>query len=318
MKIIKKNIIKKCFELFQKIAEDYDKFNTFYEQFSKSIKLGVHEDSVNRVKLSSFLRYESSKSDGILTSFDDYIGRMKDGQKGIYYITGESKKSIINSPFLEKLKKNDIEVLFMVEPLDEYVTQQLKDYNNHKLICITKEKLELEEDDKESLETLKTSYEKVCTFMKEVLGEEVEKVVVSNRLDSSPCVLVTSEYGMTANMQRIMKAQALGSRDNGYMTMMNKKTLEINPYNKMIMRIKDKLESDETGADSKMLKDLVHLIYDVTLQSSGFTLEDPSTFSKRILKVINIGLGVDDDEEDNYEKVETENNTSTQTMEEVD
>lgn len=318
MKIIKKNIIKKCFELFQKIAEDYDKFNTFYEQFSKSIKLGVHEDSVNRVKLSSFLRYESSKSDGILTSFDDYIGRMKDGQKGIYYITGESKKSIINSPFLEKLKKNDIEVLFMVEPLDEYVTQQLKDYNNHKLICITKEKLELEEDDKESFETLKTSYEKVCTFMKEVLGEEVEKVVVSNRLDSSPCVLVTSEYGMTANMQRIMKAQALGSRDNGYMTMMNKKTLEINPYNKMIMRIKDKLESDETGADSKMLKDLVHLIYDVTLGSSGFTLNDPSTFSKRIFKVINIGLGVDDDEEDNYEKMDNLESNSNETMEEVD
>ena len=215
MKVIKKNIMKKCLELFQKIAEDSDKFNTFYEHFSKSIKLGVHEDTINRSKLSSFLRYESSKSDGILTSFDDYIERMKEGQKGIYYITGESKKSIINSPFLEKLKKKDIEVLFMVEPLDEYVTQQLKDYNNQKLICITKEKLELEEDDKESLETLKTSYEKVCTFMKDVLGDEIEKVVVSNRLDSSPCVLVTSEYGMTANMQRIMKAQALGSRDNG-------------------------------------------------------------------------------------------------------
>ena len=322
MKVIKKNIMKKCLDLFNNIAEDSEKYNTFYEQFSKSIKLGVHEDSVNRAKLSSLLRYESSKSDGILTSFDDYIGRMKEGQKGIYYITGESKKSIINSPFLEQLKKRDIEVLFMFEPLDEYVTQQLKDYNNHKLICITKEKLELEEDDKESLESLKLSFEKVCTFMKEVLGEEVEKVVVSNRLDSSPCVLVTGEYGMTANMQRIMKAQALGSRDTGYM-MMNKKTLEINPYNKMIMRIKDKLESDDSGADSKMLKDLVHLIYDVTLQSSGFTLEDPSTFSKRILKVINIGLGVDDDEEDQkedsmYEKVETENNTSTESMEEVD
>jgi molecular chaperone HtpG len=322
MKIIKKNIMKKCLDLFNNIAEDSEKYNTFYEQFSKCIKLGVHEDSVNRAKLSSLLRYESSKSDGILTSFDDYIGRMKEGQKGIYYITGESKKSIINSPFLEKLKKNDIEVLFMVEPLDEYVTQQLKDYNNHKLICITKEKLEIEEDDKESLESLKSSFEKVCVFMKEVLGDEVEKVVISNRLDSSPCVLVTNEYGMTANMQRIMKAQALGSKDN-YMMMMNKKTLEINPYNKMIMRIKERLESDESGADSKMLKDLVHLIYDVTLQSSGFSLEDPSTFSKRILKVINIGLGVDDDEDDeddisNNQSLETENNISTQTMEEVD
>ena len=321
MKVIKKNIMKKCLDLFNNIAEDSEKYNTFYEQFSKSIKLGVHEDSVNRAKLSSLLRYESSKSDGILTSFDDYIGRMKEGQKGIYYITGESKKSIINSPFLEQLKKRDIEVLFMVEALDEYLTQQLKDYNGHKLICITKEKLELEEDDKESLESLKSSFEKVCVFMKDVLGEDVEKVVVSNRLESSPCVLVTSEYGMSANMQRIMKAQALGSRDNGYM--MNKKILEINPYNKMIIRIKDKLESDESGADSKMLKDLVHLIYDVTLQGSGFTLDDPSTFSKRIFKVINIGLGVDDDEEDqkedsNYEKVETENNTSTESMEEVD
>jgi molecular chaperone HtpG len=318
MKIIKKNIMKKCLDLFTNIAEDSEKYNTFYEQFSKSIKLGVHEDSVNRAKLSSLLRYESSKSEGILTSFDDYIGRMKEGQKGIYYITGESKKSIINSPFLEQLKKRDIEVLFMVESIDEYVVTQCKEYNNHKLICITKEKLELDEDEKESLETLKTSYEKVCTFMKDVLGDEIEKVVVSNRLDSSPCVLVTSEYGMTANMQRIMKAQALGSRDNGYMTMMNKKTLEINPYNKMIMRIKDKLESDESGADSKMLKDLVHLIYDVTLQASGFTLDDPSTFSKRILKVINIGLGVDDDEDECDEKVDNLESNSSETMEEVD
>jgi molecular chaperone HtpG len=320
MKIIKKNIMKKCLDLFTNIAEDSEKYNTFYEQFSKSIKLGVHEDSVNRAKLSSLLRYESSKSEGILTSFDDYIGRMKEGQKGIYYITGESKKSIINSPFLEQLKKRDIEVLFMFEPLDEYVTTQLKDYNNHKLICITKEKLELEEDDKESLESLKSSFEKVCTFMKEVLGDDVEKVVVSNRLDSSPCVLVTTEYSMTSNMQRIMKAQALGSRDMGYM--MNKKILEINPYNKMIMRIKEKLENDESGADSKMLKDLVHLIYDVTLQSSGFSLEDPQTFSQRIFKVINIGLGVDeenDEEEQQDNQVNEEsNNGSSESMEQVD
>lgn len=321
MKIIKKNIMKKCLDLFNNIAEDSEKYNTFYEQFSKCIKLGVHEDSTNRAKLSALLRYESSKSDGILTSFDDYIGRMKEGQKGIYYITGESKKSIINSPFLEQLKKRDIEVLFMVEPLDEYIVTQCKDYNNHKLICITKEKLELDEDDKESFESVKSSFEKVCVFMKDVLGDEVEKVVISNRLDSSPCVLVTNEYGMTANMQRIMKAQALGSKDN-YMMMMNKKTLEINPYNKMIMRIKDKLESDESGADSKMLKDLIHLIYDVSLQGSGFTLDDPSTFSKRIFKVINIGLGVEDEDDENdisnNQSFENDNNNSTQTMEEVD
>jgi molecular chaperone HtpG len=321
MKVIKKNIIKKCLELFSVIAEDNDKYNKFYEQFSKNIKLGVHEDSTNRVKLASFLRYESSKSDSILTSFDEYIERMKENQKGIYYITGESKKSIMNSPFLEKLRKKDLEVLYMVEPLDEYVTQQLKEYNNHKLICITKENLDLDlEDEKETFENLKKDYEKVCTFMKSVLEEDVEKVILSNRLDSSPCVLVTSEFGWTANMQRIMKAQALGSgRDMGYM--MAKKTLEINPYNNIIKRIKERLDT-ENSADSKHLRDLVFLLYDVTLQSSGFVLDDPSQFSNRILKLINIGLGVEEEEEKETENIEEQIENDVEkdnsTMEEVD
>jgi molecular chaperone HtpG len=294
MKVIKKNIMKKCLDMFTSISEDTEKYGKFYEQFGKNIKLGVHEDSTNRAKLSSFLRYESSKSDNVLVSFDDYIGRMKEGQKGIYYITGESKKAIINSPFLEKLRKKDIEVIYMVDPLDEYITQQMKDYSNHKLICITKEKLDFDDENKDDFETLKKDYEGVCTYIKSILGEEIEKVIVSSRLESSPCVLVTSEYGWTANMQRIMKAQALRTNEmSGHM--IGKKTLEINPYNNIIKRIKDKLSTDST--ESRTLKDLVHLLYDVTLQSSGFALDDPSTFSNRILKLINIGLGVEDDEE---------------------
>ena len=289
MRVIKKNIMKKCLELFANISEDSDKYSKFYEQFGKNIKLGVHEDSANRTKLASFLRFESSKSDSLITSFEEYIGRMKEGQKGIYYITGESKKSIMNSPFLEKLRKRDIEVLYMTEPLDEYVFQQLKEFESHKFICITKENLQLDEEgEKDS-----NDYEKVCSYMKTVLGEEVEKVIISNRLDSYPCVLVTGEYGWTANMQRIMKAQALSSRDAGMNMMMTKKTLEINPNNNIIKRIKERLDGENT--ESKTLNDLIHLLYDVTLQSSGFTLDDPSTFSNRILKLINIGLGVDDD-----------------------
>jgi len=294
MKVIKKNIMKKCLELFSTISNDYDKYNQFYEQFGKNIKLGVHEDSTNREKLAAFLRYQSSKSDMILISFDEYISRMKEGQKGIYYITGESKKAIIHSPFLEKLRKRDIEVLYMVEPLDEYVSQQLKEYSGHKFICITKENLQLDDDEKESFEETKKNYEKVCTYMKTVLGDDVEKVVVSNRLESYPCVLVTGEYGWTANMQRIMKAQALSSRDPSMAMMMAKKTMEINPYNSIIKRIKEKLDGE--NSESKTLNDLIHLLYDVTLQSSGFTLDDPSTFSNRILKLINIGLGVEDNE----------------------
>ena len=323
MKVIKKNIMKKSLDLISSISEDSEKYNNFYEQFSKNIKLGIHEDSANREKLASFLRYETTKSDGVLTSFDDYIQKMDEKQKNIYYITGESKKAVINSPFLEKFRKQNIEVFFMVDPIDEYVTQQLKEYNGKKLICITKENLQLdiEEDNKESFENTKKDFEKVCSYMKTVLGDEVEKVVVSNRLDDSPCVLVTSEYGWTANMQRIMKAQALGNKDMGFM--MNKKTLEINPYNSMIKRIRDKIYSESD--DSKTLNDLIHLLYDVTLQSSGFTLDDPSTFSKRILKLINYGLGVDDNEENNSSD---ESNTTTEpviesneqdsTMEEVD
>ena len=319
MKVIKKNVMKKCLDLFSKISEEPEKYAKFYEQFGKNIKLGVHEDTTNRSKLASFLRYESSKSGETQTSFDEYIERMKEGQKGIYYITGESRKSINNSPFLEKLKKRDIEVIFMIDPIDEYVSQQLKDYNNHKLICITKENLDLpEEENKDDFETVKKDFEKVCVHIKSVLGDEVEKVVVSNRLDSSPCVLVTSEYGWTANMQRIMKAQAL--RNNDQMAyMMNKKTLEINPYNKIIVRIKDKLEGENN--ESRTLNDLVHLLYDITLQSSGFTLDDPSTFSNRILKLINIGLGVEDDEDvtNQEEVVNEESKVSEESiMEEVD
>jgi molecular chaperone HtpG len=321
MKVIKKNVMKKCLDLFTKISEEPEKYAKFYEQFGKNIKLGVHEDTTNRSKLASFLRYESSKSGEIQTSLDEYIERMKEGQKGIYYITGESKKSINNSPFLEKLRKRDLEVIFMVDPIDEYVSQQLKEYNNHKLICITKENLDLtDEETKDDFETVKKDFEKVCTHIKSVLGDEVEKVVVSNRLDSSPCVLVTSEYGWTANMQRIMKAQAL--RNNDQMAyMMNKKTLEINPYNKIIIRIKDKLESGNN--ESKTLNDLVHLLHDITLQSSGFTLDDPSTFSNRILKLINIGLGVDDDETNEEETGNMAVNEESKggeesTMEEVD
>jgi molecular chaperone HtpG len=322
MKVIKKNIVKKSIDLFLSIADDSEKYTKFYEQFSKNIKLGVHEDSTNRIKLASLLRFESTKSDTILTSLDDYIGRMKEGQKGIYYITGESKISVIHSPFLEKLKKRDLEVLYMVDTLDEYVTQQLKEYNNHKLICITKENLQLDEENKDDFETLKTTFEKTCTYMKTILGDNVEKVIISNRLESSPCVFVTSEYGWTANMQRIMKAQALGGNNNmGFM--MNKKIMEINPYNNIIKRIKEKLDVEDTSGN-KTLNDLIHLLYDVTLQSSGFTLDDPSTFSNRILKLINLGLDFDDTNEEDAEVIEQpQHNTVEQTneessMEEVD
>merc|ERR1712121_441916 len=177
LKVIRKNIVKKCLELFDEIAEDKDNFKKFYEQFGKNLKLGIHEDSVNRKKISDLLRYYSSVSGEEMTGLKDYVGRMKENQNSIYYITGESKDAVENSAFVERVKKRGYEVLYMVDPIDEYAVQQLKEYDGKTLTAVTKEGLELPEDEED-----KTKYEALCARMKEILDKKVEKVVVSNRL----------------------------------------------------------------------------------------------------------------------------------------
>ena len=232
LKVIKKNIVKNCLTMFTKLMENQEDYKKFYEQYSKNLKLGIHEDTANRTKIAELLRFSTSKSGEDQVSFKDYIARMKEGQKGIYYITGESKASVSASPFMEGLKKRGYEVLYLVDPIDEYMVQQLKEYDGKKLISVTKEGLDLEdtEDEKKKREEEKARFEPLCKLMKDVLGDKVEKVCVSTRIDESPCVLVTSEHGWTANMERIMKAQAL--RDNSMTSyMLSKKTMEINPKN---------------------------------------------------------------------------------------
>jgi molecular chaperone HtpG len=211
LKVIKKNITKKCIELFSEISENAEDFKKFYEQFSKNLKLGIHEDATNRQKLSEFLRYHTSKSGEELISLKEYVARMKEGQKDIFIITGESRAAAAASPFVEALKKRDLEVIYMVDPIDEYVIQQLKDFDGHKLKNASKDGLDFEntEDEKKKLEEQKASFEGLCKLCKEVLGDKVEKVLVGQRLSESPCALVTGEFGWSANMERIMKAQAL-------------------------------------------------------------------------------------------------------------
>merc|ERR1712025_781752 len=243
LKVIRKNLVKKVLELIEELSEDKDNFKKFYEQFSKNLKLGIHEDSTNRKKLAGYLRYYTSASGDDLCSMGDYVSRMKENQKDIYYIT---------------------------EPIDEYVVQQLKEFDGKNLVSVTKEGLELPEDDdeKEKREADLKKFEGLCKVMKDILDKKVEKVVVSNRLVNSPCCIVTSQYGWTANMERIMKAQALRDTSTmGYMAA--KKHLEINSDHSIVENLRQRAEADK---NDKSVKDLVLLLFETALLSSGFSL----------------------------------------------
>jgi len=299
LKVVRKNLVKKCMELFDELAEDKDAFKKFYEQFGKNLKLGIHEDSTNRKKLASLLRFHTSASGDEPCSLGDYVSRMKENQKDIYFITGENREVVAASAFVERLKKRGFEVVYMTEPIDEYVVQQLKEYEGKNLVSVTKEGLELPEDEEEKKkrEEDKAKYETLCKVMKDILDKKVEKVAVSNRLVNSPCCIVTSQYGWTANMERIMKAQAL--RDTSTMGYMSaKKHLEINPDHSIIETLRAKAESDK---NDKAVKDLVHLLFETSLLSSGFSLEDPAVHAQRIHRMIKLGLCIDEDPEEDVE-----------------
>merc|ERR1712012_250862 len=295
LKVIQENIVKKVMDQIEEICEDKDNFKKFYEQFGKNLKLGIHEDSTNRKKLAGYLRFYTSASGDEMCSLNDYVSRMKENQKDIYYITGESKEVVAASSFVEKLKKRGLEVIYMTEPIDEYVVQQLKEFDGKNLVSVTKEGLELPEDEEEKAKTEanKVKYEGLCKVMKDILDKKVEKVVVSNRLVSSPCCIVTSQYGWTANMERIMKAQALRDTSTmGYMAA--KKHMEINPDHSIVENLRQRAEADK---NDKSVKDLVLLLFETSLLSSGFSLEDPAVHSQRIHRMIKLGLGIDEDDD---------------------
>ena len=297
LKVIKKSLIKKSIELFSEMSENKEKYNVFYNAFSKNLKIGIHEEKNYKEKLASLLRYHTSKSDGSIVSLNDYISNMKPAQEGIYYISGESLEVLKSSPFTEKLKQLDYEIVYMTDPIDEYTIQEIKDFKGKKLISVAQSDVDLNDDtEKKEFEVLKKQNVKLCNTIKEILDSKLEKVVISPRLNETPCILVSGDHGWTGNMERIMKAQALNN-DNGARNLKFKKIMEINPKNKIMVSLSKHLKQGNTL--NKTIKDLVWLLYDTALLNSGFSLEQPKEFSNRIHNLIELGLDNNDETEDN-------------------
>lgn len=281
---IKKKLVRKSLELIKSVSdrEDRTAYNKFYDAFGKSLKLGVIEDGSNRQRIAKLLRFASSKSDEP-TSFDDYVARMKENQQNIYYVAGESRAALEKSPFLERLVDRGFEVLFLTDPIDEYAVQHLPEFEGHKLVSVTKEGLKLEDEDDTEKEKEKEAAEELApliSFLKAKLSGKVEKVTVSTRLAKSPCVLVTSQYGWTANMERIVRSQALGDASRSSF-MAARKTLEINPDHTIIRDLNARVQAEDPSAE-----ETVRLLYDTALLTSGFTLDDTASFAERMYKLL--------------------------------
>ena len=326
MKIIKKNLVKKSIELFNELSEDDTEegvktFEKFYENFSKNIKLGIHEDSANRNKLVKLLRFFTANSPDKMISLQQYVNNMKGGQKNIYFITGENAKSLHNTPFVKGMVSKGYDVVFMTEAIDEYITPHITDFDEKKLVNITKDNADIEcgklsDEDK-------TKYESFCKKIKDTLGDKVTNVTMSSILKDEPCCVTSASYGWTANMERIMKAQTLQTNNMSQQaTFMSKKNFELNPNHKMILKLYNEHVNDTMNEST--FKNMIDLLFQTSMIASGYTHDDPSTYTKQVYNIISVGMfGEESSQEEEFVPdgvtlSDVDNNNNEENLEEVD
>lgn len=297
IKVIKKSIVKKSIDMLKVAMQDKDNYSNIYKTYQKNIKLGVYEESSDRERVADLLMFYSSNSPDKMITFDDYITTMNENQKNIYYISGDDIDVLKTSPFLDRFKKNGYDVLMMTDPVDEYMCQRLVQYKDNKLVCITKGDIELPnitDAEKEDLKNKQEEYKKLCEHVKKAYSKDFTDVKITNKINDLPCIVSSPEYGFSANMEKIIKAQTLGQADSSTTYMLNKRILEFNPYHPIVMKIKNIDDSDE----HKTSRDLLDLVINSALLYSGYQIIKPVDFSKRVLNVVMVGLDIDNEEED--------------------
>jgi heat shock protein beta len=299
LKVMAKKLVRKVLEMLRKLAsepaeegEDDTPYIKFYKTFSRSIKMGVIEDGANRNKLAKLLRFQTSKSDGALRSLDEYVTDMPDWQKTIFYVAGESVEQVEKSPFLEKARRKNVEVLYLTDSIDEYAFQHMGEFDGHKLQSLTKEGLKFGDEDeatvKKRTQIYKETFKPLTRYLKDLYGAKIGKVTVSERIESTPAVIVTGQYGHTANMERIMRAQTFA--DQSVMkSLAASRVMEINPRHPIIVELN---RACVEAAEEESTKDLAWLLYDTSLLSSGFQQDDVELFAARMHRTIAQALNV--------------------------
>jgi len=315
--LIKNKVVRKCLALFQDLADNHkEKYEKFYEAYQQNIKLGIVEDSKNRGRLSKLLMFPSSKSDGKLIHLDEYVTRMKEDQKEIYYLSGDTLENIKTSPLLERLVKKGYEVLYMAHAIDEYAASSIEKYDGKfQLRNVAKGNLDLG-DDKDETKKLEEEYTTLTKWLKDELSEKLEAVRVSVRLVNSPTALVSSLFGWSPQMEKIVKAQALADPNAKHFA--PKKVLEVNPRHPLIQELSKRVTADPKDQSAK---DLADVLYQTAAMSSGFIVEDPSKFAAQIVKMMNTNLNLDPNAQatlEEFDVEETQPEKATTSTEESD